>query len=323
MIQHASMPPATLPDSNTDPLPSWHDRAARKAILEFVARVTIGNSKDYVQRADRIAVFDNDGTLWAEQPYYFQGAFVIDRLKEIALRHPEWKNSPPFSAILSGGARAAAAMTDEKSLLEIIAATHAGLSTEEFAAVVANWLKSAHHPRFDRLYTELHYQPMHELLAYLRAHGFKTFIVSGGGVEFIRVFAESVYGIPPEQVVGSSVVTQFVANSGHPQLIKQPQVEFIDDGAGKPSGINRFIGRRPIIAFGNSDGDQAMLQWTAAGLGPRLVGLVHHTDEVREYAYDRQSRCGRLDQALDEALQHHWTIVDMKNDWRRVFPFTA
>ena len=306
--------------TDVDALPSWNDGGARRAIIDFVARVTTQGSSDYVPRPERIAVFDNDGTLWAEQPYYFQAAFVLDRVKELALRHPEWKNSAPFKAILSGDEKVAAAIADKKSLLEVVAATHTGMNTEEFSALVSQWFATARHPRFDRRYTELHYQPMHELLIYLRAHGFKTFIVSGGGVEFIRVFAEAIYGISPEQVIGSSIVTKFSMSDGKAQLVKQPQVEFIDDGAAKPCGIHRFIGRRPILAFGNSDGDHAMLQWVASGTGARFVGLVHHTDGEREYAYDRLSRCGRLDRALDEALLRNWTIVDMKHDWQRIFP---
>jgi phosphoglycolate phosphatase-like HAD superfamily hydrolase len=309
--------------ANTPALPSWQDRAARAAIIDFVSRVTTGGGGDYVQRPDRIAVLDSDGTLWSEQPISFQAAFALDRLRDIARRHPEWKNAAPLRSILAGGIKAEAAIADERCLLEVIAALHTGLSTEEFASIVCRWLASARHPRFDRRYTELHYQPMHELLIYLRAHGFKTYVVSGGGVDFTRVIAEAMYGLPPEYIIGSSVVTTFSRNGGQPQLIEQPQIEFIDDGVGKPSGINRFIGRRPIFAFGNSDGDHAMLQWIAAGKGLRFIGLLHHTDTEREYAYDRLSRYGRLDHALDEALQRHWTVVDMKRDWQKVFPFTT
>ncbi|MDP1910748.1 MAG: HAD family hydrolase, partial [Hyphomicrobium sp.] len=262
----------------------------------------------------------NDGTLWAEQPVYFQLAFAIDQIKALAPQHPEWAQTQPYKAAIEGDIKALAA-SGEKGLLEIVAATHAGMTTEAFAKTVDDWLKTAKHPRFDRPYTALAYQPMLELLAYLRANVFKTFIVSGGGVEFMRGFAERVYGIPPEQVVGSSGVVKFeMGPDGKPQLVKEAKVEFIDDGPGKPVGINRFIGRRPILAFGNSDGDQQMLEWAAAGAGARFMGLVHHTDSVREWAYDRTSHVGKLDKALDEATARGWTVVDMKRDWRVIFP---
>ncbi len=306
--------------AQTDPLPSWNDTAPKKAILDFVARVTTEEGADYVLPDQRMATFDNDGTLWAEQPIYFQFAFAIDRVAALAPQHPEWETTQPFKAILDGDLDALAA-SGEKGLLEIVAATHSGLTTEKFADIVDGWLKTAEHPRFHRLYTELVYQPMLELLAYLRANGFKTFIVSGGGIEFMRRFAEPVYGIPPEQVVGSSGAVKFeIGADGKPVLMKEAKVEFVDDGPGKPVGINRFIGRRPIFAFGNSDGDQQMLEWTAAGSGARFMGLVHHTDGEREWAYDRNSHIGRLDKALDEATARGWTIVDMKNDWGVVFP---
>ncbi len=304
----------------SDPLVSWNDGAAKQAILDFVARVSRESGPDFVKPAERIAVFDNDGTLWAEQPVYFQVQFAFDRIKALALQHPDWKEKQPFKAVLEGDARALAA-TGEKGLLEIMAVTHAGMTTEDFAKSVADWLATARHPRFNRPYSELIYQPMLELRAYLHANAFKTFIVSGGGVEFMRVFAERVYGVPPEQVVGSSGVVKFqMGADGKPTLIKEAKVEFIDDGPGKPVGINRFIGRRPILAFGNSDGDHQMLQYTAAGPGARFMGLVHHTDAEREYAYDRQSHIGKLDKALDEAIARKWTVVDMKKDWRTVFP---
>jgi phosphoglycolate phosphatase-like HAD superfamily hydrolase len=303
----------------TDPLPSWNDGAAKQAIVEFVDRVTEEGGPHFVPAHERIAVFDNDGTLWAEQPTYFQFAFALDRIKALAPQHPEWQDTQPFKAVLEGDLKALAA-SGEKGLLEIMAATHAGMTTEEFSAIVADWLASARHPRFKRPYTELAYQPMLELLAWLRERGFKTFIVSGGGVEFMRVFAERVYGIPPEQVIGSSGVVKFeMPADGKPVLTKEPKVEFVDDGPGKPVGINRFIGRRPIMAFGNSDGDLQMLQWTTAGDGPRFGLIVHHTDAEREWAYDRDSHIGRLDKALDEAEAKGWTVVDMKNDWRRIF----
>ncbi|MGE3875964.1 MAG: HAD family hydrolase [Parvibaculaceae bacterium] len=300
-------------------LSSWNDGPARQAILDFVKRVTGENGTDFVPPAARIAVFDNDGTLWAEQPIYFQLAFAVDRVKALAPQHPEWKDKEPFAALLKGDLKALAA-TGEKGLVDILTVTHAGMTTEEFGKIVTDWLAEAQHPRFHRGYDELAYQPMLELLAYLRANGFKTFIVSGGGVEFMRAFAERTYGIPPEQVVGSSGVVKFeMGADGVPRLVKEARVEFIDDGPGKPVGINRFIGRRPILAFGNSDGDQQMLQWTAAGQGARFMGLIHHTDADREWAYDRQSHIGKLDKALDEATAKGWTVVDMKNDWNQVF----
>jgi phosphoglycolate phosphatase-like HAD superfamily hydrolase len=301
-------------------LPSWNDGDAKTAITSFVTRV-ITPGPDFVPQPERIAVFDNDGTLWAEQPLYFQAQFALDRVKAMAPQHPEWKTREPFKSFLAGDKKALASQ-GEKGLLRLIAAAHAGMTTDEFAASVAGWLATARHPRFNRPYTDLVYQPMVELLNYLRANGFKTFIVSGGGVEFMRVWADKAYGVPPEQVVGSSGVTQFkLEPGGKAVLLKLPKVEFVDDGPGKPSGINRFIGRRPIFAFGNSDGDQQMLEWTAAGHGARFMGLVHHTDAEREWAYDRQSRIGKLDKALDEAHARGWTVVDMKQDWKKVFAF--
>jgi phosphoglycolate phosphatase-like HAD superfamily hydrolase len=306
--------------SQSDPLPSWNDGAVKQSIVDFVARATAQGGADFVPVEQRIAVFDNDGTLWCEQPFYSQLAFAIDRVKAMAPKHPEWKTTQPFKAILENDLKGLAA-SGEKGLLEIIAITHAGMTTDEFASEVIDWTKTARHPRFDAPYTELVYQPMLELLAYLRANGFKTFVVSGGGVEFMRPWMEQVYGIPPEQVIGSSGVVKLETGSdGQPVLIKQAKLEFVDDGPGKPVGINRFIGRRPIFAFGNSDGDLQMLQWTAAGKGARFAGLVHHTDAEREYAYDRQSKVGKLDKALDEANAKGWTVVDMKLDWKAVFP---
>jgi phosphoglycolate phosphatase-like HAD superfamily hydrolase len=302
-------------------LPSWSEGPAKQAIMAFVDRVTSEGGPDFVPAAERIATFDNDGTLWSEQPIYFQLAFALDRVKALAPQHPEWKTTQPFKAVLEGDSKTLATM-GEKGLVELLAATHAGMTTEEFTRVVSDWVATARHPRFNRPYTDLAYQPMLELLAYLRANGFKTFIVSGGGIEFMRPWAEKVYGIPPEQVVGSSGVTRFQLESdGRPVLIKEPKVEFVDDGPGKPVGINRFIGRRPILAFGNSDGDQQMLEWTAAGGAPRFVGLVHHTDADREWAYDRESHVGRLDKALQEAAEKQWTVVDMKRDWKVVYAF--
>jgi phosphoglycolate phosphatase-like HAD superfamily hydrolase len=306
--------------AQADPLPSWNDGVVKKTITDFVARVTTKGGPDFVAVPERIATFDNDGTLWTEQPYYFQFAFALDRIKAMAPQHPEWKNKQPFKALLERDKQALAAV-GEKGLIEILEATHTGMTTEEFSKVVLEWASTARHPRFNRPYTELVFQPMLELLAYLRANGFKTFIVSGGGIEFMRPWTERVYGIPPEQVVGSSGVVKFqIGADGKPELLKLAKIEFVDDGPGKPAGINRFIGRRPIFAFGNSDGDLQMLQWTMAGRGPRFAGLVHHTDAEREYAYDRQSKVGKLDKALDEASAKGWAVVDMRQDWKTVFP---
>ncbi len=305
--------------AQSDPLPSWNDGAAKKSITDFVARVTTQGGADFVPAELRIATFDNDGTLWCEQPIYFQAAFALDRVKAMAPKHPEWKSQQPFKAFLAGDKKALAGQ-GEKGLLTLVEAAHSGMTTDEFAKFVADWLATARHPRFNRPYNELTYQPMVELLNYLRANGFKTFIVSGGGVEFMRVWAEKAYGIPPEQVVGSSGVVKFeMGANGKPELMKLAKVEFVDDGPGKPAGINRFIGRRPIFAFGNSDGDLQMLQWTVAGPGARFAGIVHHTDAEREYAYDRQSKIGKLDKAWDEANAKGWTVVDMKQDWKTVF----
>jgi phosphoglycolate phosphatase-like HAD superfamily hydrolase len=274
---------------------------------------------DFVPPAERIATFDNDGTLWSEQPMYFQLAFTIDRVKALAPKHPEWREKQPFKAVLEGDMKTLAA-SGERGLLQLTMATHAGMTTTEFEAIVKDWLARARHPRFQWPYNELVFQPMLEVLAYLRANGFKTFIVSGGGIEFMRPWVEQAYGIPPEQVVGSNIKTRFELRGGQPVLVRLPEVDFIDDKAGKPVGIHKFIGRRPIAAFGNSDGDLQMLQWTAAGPGARLMVLIHHTDAEREYAYDRQSSFGRLDKALDEALARKWTVVDMKGDWKSIYP---
>lgn len=308
------------PTFAADPLESWNDGAAKRAIVGFVADVTREGAPTFVPPAERIAVFDNDGCLWSEQPAYFQLQFAIDRVKALAPQHPEWKDRQPFKGVLEGDLHAVAA-TGEHGLLELVMASHAGMTTEEFEIVVGDWITTARHPRFDRPYTEIVYQPMLELLAYLRAHGFKTYIVSGGGIEFMRPWVERVYGIPPEQVVGSSIEVEYELRGGEPVLVRRPEIDFIDDKAGKPVGIHKFIGRRPIAAFGNSDGDLQMLQWTAAGDGPRFALIVHHTDAEREWAYDRESHIGRLDQALDEGRAKGWTIVDMKRDWKRIFAF--
>ncbi len=302
----------------TEPLPSWNNTAAKRSITAFVSR-TITPGDDFVPVADRIAVFDNDGTLWAEQPAYFQLLFAIDRVKAMAPQHPEWKTTEPFASILRGDLKTALA-GGEHAVLEIVMATHAGMTTEQFEAIVKDWIATARHPTTNRPYTEMVYQPMLELLTFLRANGFKTYIVSGGGIEFIRPWAEKVYGIPPEQVFGSSIKTKFENRGGTPVLVRLPEVNFIDDKEGKPVGINQHIGRRPIAAFGNSDGDLQMLQWTAAGPGARFLMLIQHTDAQREWAYGRASSIGKLDKALDEAVARGWTVTSMKDDWKTVFP---
>ena len=315
--------PALIPSAfaQGDALPSWNDGPSKRSILDFIARTTTNGSRDWVPVPERIACFDNDGTLWTEQPMYFQVLFALDRIKAMAGRHPEWRTQEPFRSALADDHAGLAAL-GEKALVEAIAASHAGLTTDEFRATVLDWIATARHPRFKRPYTDLVYQPMLELLALLRAYQFKTFIVSGGGIEFMRPWTERIYGIPPEQVVGSSGVTKFVMKpDGVPVLTKEAKIEFVDDGLGKPVAINRFIGRRPVFTFGNSDGDQQMLEWTAAGAGASFIGLVHHTDAVREYAYDRQSSVGRLEKAWDEAVRRKWTVVDMKNDWKVIYPF--
>jgi len=300
-----------------DPLPSWNDAAAKTSIVNFVERTTDKDSADYVQIAERIAVFDNDGTLWAEQPMYFQAIFIFDRIKDLAPQHPEWRTKEPFASVLKGDLNVALA-GGEHALLEMAMATHAGMTTEEFDKSVTDWVSTAKHPTTGKHYTEMVYQPMLEVLAYLRANGYKTFIVSGGGIDFMRPWSERVYGIPPEQVVGSSVKAKFEIRDGKPVLIKVPELNFIDDKEGKPVGIHQHIGRRPIMAFGNSDGDFQMLEWTTSGAGPRLGVLVHHDDAAREWAYDRNSHIGRLDRGLDEGPERGWIIVSMKDDWRQV-----
>jgi hypothetical protein len=314
-------PPAEIPTvQSVDPLPSWNEGMTKKAIIEFVDKVTNEGSIGFVPQTERIAVFDNDGTLWAEQPLYVQLMFTIDRIKALAQKHPEWKDRQPFKAIIENDKEHLAELT-EHDIVEIIMATHAGNTTEEFSQIVKDWLATAKHPKTGRSYMDMVYQPMLELLDYLRANGFKTYIVSGGGIEFMRPWTERVYGIPPEQVIGSSIKTKFELLDGMPVLMRLPEVNFIDDKEGKPVGINQHIGRRPIAAFGNSDGDLQMLQWTSAGEGFRFGLIVHHTDPEREWAYDRQSPIGHLDKALDEAQEYGWTVVDMKNDWKRIFAF--
>jgi hypothetical protein len=302
-----------------DPLPSWNEGPAKQAILAFVADVTMQGGPNLVAPDDRIATFDNDGTLWSEQPMYFQLLFAIDRVKALTPQHPEWKTTQPFQAVLEGDMKALAA-AGEKGLLELVMTTHAGMTTDEFEKIVTDWVGTAKHPRFKRPYTELVYQPMLELLAYLRANEFKTYIVSGGGIEFMRPWVERVYGIPPEQVVGSSIKVKYELVQDKPVLVRLPEIDFIDDKAGKPVGIQKFIGRRPILAVGNSDGDFEMLQWTTAGAGPRLGLIVHHTDAEREWAYDRKSPVGKLDGALDEAPKAGWILIDMKQEWKTIYP---
>ena len=305
-----------------DPLPSWDDSPSKTAIVEFVEKVTTEGSPEFVPPAERIATFDNDGTLWCEQPMYFQLLFALDRVKVLAPQHPEWKDKEPFASLLKGDVKSALA-GGEPAIAQIVAATHSGMTTEEFEAIVKDWIATAKHPVTKRPYAEMVYQPMLELLNYLRASGFKTFIVSGGGIEFMRPWTERVYGIPPEQVVGSSGGLKLEVRDGTPVLSKLPTVDFVDDKAGKPVGIQRHIGRRPIAAFGNSDGDYEMLRWTSAGEGPRLCMIVHHTDGEREYAYDRGSHIGKLEKGLDEAAVRQWVLIDMKQDWKVIFPFEA
>jgi len=302
-----------------DPLKSWNDTAAKKSIVSYVDKVTREGSPDFVPEPERIAVFDNDGCLWAEQPMYFQAFFIFDRIKGLAPEHPEWKDEQPFASVLKGDVKAALA-GGEAALIKMAMATHAGMTTEDFEKIVSDWLATAKHPTTGKRYTEMVYQPMLELLGYLRANGFKTFIVSGGGIEFMRPWTQRVYGIPPEQVIGSSIKTKFELRDGKPVLVRLPEISFIDDKEGKPVGINSHIGRRPIAAFGNSDGDLQMLQWTAGSKRLSLCLYVHHTDADREWAYDRDSHIGRLDRGLEEAKANGWTVVNMKDDWKVIYP---
>lgn len=308
------------PNASGPILPSWNDGQAKSSIIDFVNDITNENSPNFVKIKERIAVFDNDGNLWSEKPIYFQLVFAMDRVKELAPEHPEWKEIQPFKAVLENDMDALLA-SGKHGLLELVMASHAGMTNAEFAQIVKAWTSTAKHPRTNRLYTEMVFQPMLELLDYFRANGFKIYIVSGGGIEFLRVWAEEVYGIPPEQVIGSSIKTKFEFREGRPVIVRLPEIDFIDDKEGKPVAINKFIGRKPIAAFGNSDGDLPMLQWTASGDGARFMMYVHHTDEEREWAYDRESHIGRLDKGLDEAKEKGWTVVDMKNDWKVIYPF--
>ena len=308
-----------LPALAADPLPSWNQGAAKQSIITFVEKVTKPGSPDFVPVPERIATFDNDGTLWCEKPLPVQLYFVLDRVKALAPQHPEWQTTEPFASILKGDLNAALA-GGERALVELVMVTHTGNTTVEFEKIVKDWIATAKHPKTGKLYTEMVYQPMLEVLSYLRANGFKTFIVSGGGIEFMRPWAEKTYGIPPEQVVGSSVKTKFELRDGQPVLVRLPEVNFNDDKGGKPVGIHQHIGRRPIAAFGNSDGDLQMLQYTGAGSGARFCLYVHHDDDAREYAYDRKDHLAKLDQGLDEAAAKGWTVVSMKNDWKTVHP---
>jgi hypothetical protein len=303
-----------------DPLPSWNDGPTKGSIFDFVARVTNVGGKDYVLPQERIATFDNDGTLWSERPLPFQIAFALEQVKTISSKHPEWQEKEPFKSVLAGDIKGLLS-GGYHALIAVVAATHSGMTTDEFEAVVCDWVATARHPKTSRLFTEMVFQPMLELLTYLRDNGFKTFIVSGGGIEFMRAFAEITYGVPPEQVIGSSGKLKFEMRDGEPVLCKLPEIELVNDSVEKPAAIQKFIGRRPIAAFGNSDGDLEMLQWTTAGNGARFALLVHHDDAVREFAYDREPSIGQLDKALDEATAKGWTVVDMSNDWRRIFPF--
>jgi phosphoglycolate phosphatase-like HAD superfamily hydrolase len=308
--------------ATADPLPSWNEGDTKQAIIDFIESTTTEGSRDYIPAADRISVFDNDGTLWSEQPLYFQLYFAIDRVKAMADAHPEWKTQEPFSSLLEGD-MASVLEGGEHAILELVMASHAGMNTDEFSQAVGEWLATAKHPEADRPFTEMIYQPMLELLHYLRDHCFKTFIVSGGGIDFMRVWVEEAYGIPPDQVIGSSVKVKFeTGDDGLPELVKLPEMNFIDDKEGKPVGIHQYIGKRPVFAAGNSDGDYQMLQWTtSAPVYPRLGMLIHHTDADREWAYDRNSHIGRLDRGLDDAEKYGWVVVDMKEAWSLVYTF--
>ncbi|WP_246753076.1 HAD family hydrolase [Sinorhizobium sp. BG8] len=319
LLATSAVAPVALAD-DPDPLPSWNETASKKAILDFVGSVTKEGSADFVPEEERIAVFDNDGTLWAEQPMYFQLLFAIDRVKALVPLHPEWQTEEPFASLLKGDVKGALS-GGEPAIMKLVMETHSGMSADDFDKIVLDWLATAKHPVTNRPFTEMVYTPMLELLAYMRASGFRTYIVSGGGIDFMRPWADKVYGVPPEQVVGSSGETKFMVRDGVPILMRLPEINFIDDGPGKPVGIHQHIGRRPIAAFGNSDGDFEMLEYATRGEGRRFGLIVHHTDDVREWAYDRNSSIGRLEKALDLANESGWTVVDMKNDWKTIFPF--
>jgi len=313
--------PATEVAASTDPLPSWNEGNVKQSIIGFVKNSIDSTSKGFIPVADRIACFDNDGTLWSEQPMYFQLAFVIDRVKAMAPKHPEWKTTQPFKALLEGDMKTVMA-GGEKALMQIVMTTHSGMTTGEFDQAVKEWINTATHPGTKKLYKEMVYQPMLELLDYLRANGYKTYIVSGGGIDFMRPWTQEVYGIPAEQVIGSSVKVKYEIVDGQPVLMKLPEINSIDDKEGKPVNIHQHIGKQPVFTGGNSDGDYAMLQWTSTGSGyPRFGMIVHHTDSVREYAYDRKSHIGNLEKGLDDAAKYNWMIVDMKTDWKKIYPF--
>jgi phosphoserine phosphatase len=303
----------------TDPLPSWNEGNTKQAIIDYVMDITNEESENFIPVSDRIATFDNDGNLWSEQPMYFQLLFAMDRIKVLAPEHPEWKTQQPFKAVLDNDMKELSKY-EVPGILELVMGSHAGMTTEEFEAIVKDWLATARHPRFDRPFTDLAYQPMLELLQYLRDHDFKTFIVSGGGIEFMRPWVEEIYGIPPDQVVGSSIKTEFDYNNGNPVIKRLPEMDFIDDKEGKPIGIHKFIGKKPVFASGNSDGDLQMMQWAASNEHKSFLLYLHHTDGDREWAYDRESHVGRLDKGLDEANEKGWTVVDMKTDWKTVYP---
>jgi phosphoglycolate phosphatase-like HAD superfamily hydrolase len=319
LIPAQSARPQPPAKADADPLPSWNETDTKKAIVTFVTKVTKTGSPDFVPPAERIAVFDNDGTLWCEQPVYSQVLFAFDRVKALADQHPEWKEKQPFKAVLEGDHKAIAE-AGEKGLVEILVATHTGMTIDEFNAIVSDWIATAKHPKYKRPYPECVYQPMLEVLAYLRANGFKTFIVSGGTADFMRPWAEKVYGVPPEQVVGTTFKTKYEVKNGKPAIVIEPHLDLLDDGPGKPVGIARLIGRRPIMAFGNSDGDFQMLEYTTTDKGPRFGLIIHHTDGEREFAYDRKSHIGKLDKGLDEAPKRGWVVASIKDDWKTIFP---
>lgn len=305
--------------SRADDLPSWNDGATKQAIVDFVARVSSEGGDHFVDPAERVAVFDNDGTLWGEQPMYVQLAFVLDRIKSLAPQHPDWKDAEPFKSVLAGDISGLAS-SGERGLMQLVGATHAGMTSDEFAKIASDWITTAKHPKTGKLYTSMVYQPMLELISYLKANGFEVFIVSGGGIEFMRPWVEQVYGIPPQNVVGSSIKSKYEVNDGKPEIVRLPEIDFVDDGSGKPIGVYTHIGRRPIAAFGNSDGDFQMLEWANSSGGSSFAMIVHHDDADREFAYDRESNFGRLDKGLTEGPKHGWTIVSMKTDWKQIYP---
>lgn len=311
---------SVLPAAAEEVLSSWTDGAAKTRIIDFVKATTTEGGEGFVASQDRIAVFDNDGTLWPEQPYYVQLGFILDRVKALAPQHPEWKTKEPFKSILAGDLKGIA-RGGEKGIVDLVMSTHAGMTSDQFAKIVTDWFATAKHPKTGKRFDEMGYLPMRELLDYLRDNGFKTYIVSGGGVEFMRPITEKAYGIPPEQVVGSTILTEYAIVGDVPVLRRLPNIDFVDDGPGKPSGINKFIGRKPIFVAGNSDGDAEMLRWVTAAKGPGFAMIVHHTDAEREYAYDRESAFGKLDKALNEAERRNWLVVDMKTDWKTIYAF--